>query len=232
VRDGEQEFVSAVRAVLRSPVPPDYRGWLRFGWLLLFLFLVQVVTGTLLSFYYQPSATEALLSTKHIMRDVNWGWLARGLHHWSAQGMIVLGLLQLVRVTIQRSWRWPSSGSWYIGLALFALSVVLAFTGELLTWDHDAYWNVSRAMQRLEALPVVGHYLAPMVRGGDEVSATTLSRLDSMHALVLPWLVFLLVLANLWLLTRGRAARSARLRHRPRFARRGAGRRARRRGRP
>ncbi|HVS12277.1 MAG TPA: cytochrome b N-terminal domain-containing protein [Planctomycetota bacterium] len=210
MRAGERGFVSAVWAVLRSPVPPDYRGWLRFGWLLLLLFLVQVVTGTLLSFYYQPAPLEAALSTKSIMRDVSWGWLARGLHHGAAQGMIVLGILQLVRVTIQRSWRWPTSGSWYIGLALLALSVVLAFTGGLLTWDHDAYWSVSRAIQRLEALPLVGHYLAPMVRGGDEIGATTLSRLYSMHALVLPWLVFLLVLANLWLL-----ARRARWRGRP-----------------
>lgn len=200
----ESDFLGTLWSLLRTPVSPTRRGWLALGWPLLLLFMLQVATGILLSFYYQPSPGEAAESTRRIMRDVEWGWLVRGVHHWSGQGMIVLSLCQLARVLIQRSWRGAVAGSWYIGLLLLPLVVLLAYSGNLLKWDAPAYATVVGALEAVGRIPGIGPGLAYMVRGGEEVSATTLSRLHSAHTQFLPWFVFVLVTFNLVLLARRR----------------------------
>ena len=200
----EGGFLATIWSLMRTPVPPKRRGWLALGWPLLLLFALQVATGILLSFYYQPSPSEAAESTRRIMRDVEWGWLVRGVHHWSGQGMIVLSIFQLVRVMLTRSWRGALAGSWYIGLLLLPLVLLLAYSGSLLKWDAPAYATVLRALDKLALLPGIGPGLAYMVRGGEEVSATTLSRLHSAHTQFLPWFVFVLVTFNLVLLARRR----------------------------
>ena len=89
--------------VLRSPVPPRHRADLSFGLLLLFLFVVQVATGILLSFYYQPTPTAVSESIQRIVRDVDWGWLVRGLHHWTGQVAILVSAAALVRAFLRRA---------------------------------------------------------------------------------------------------------------------------------
>ncbi|MFO0980257.1 MAG: cytochrome b N-terminal domain-containing protein [Planctomycetota bacterium] len=200
-------LVATLWSMLRTPVPRGHRGWLKLGWPLLLLFMLQVATGILLSFYYQPSPGEAGESVRRIMRDVDWGWLVRGVHYWSAQGMVAFTLLQLGRALIAGSWRGAASGSWLIGLLLIPLVVLLAFSGELLRWDAPACAMLARALDASAHLPAVGPGLALLFRGGEEISATTLSRIHSAHTQFLPWLVFVLVIVNLTLLVRRRRAR-------------------------
>jgi quinol-cytochrome oxidoreductase complex cytochrome b subunit len=197
-------FLAMVWSLLRTPVPPGRRGWIALGWPLLFLFLVQIATGILLSFYYEPAATEACESTRRIMRDVDWGWIVRGIHHWSAQATLALALLQLLRTLLTRAWRGAAAGNWYVGLLLLPLMFLLEYSGELLKWDAPAHGTVLRILAAVEQIPGVGHGLAALVRGGDEVSATTLSRVHSAHTQLLPWFVFVLVIFNIVLLARRR----------------------------
>jgi quinol-cytochrome oxidoreductase complex cytochrome b subunit len=204
----ERGFLATLWSLLRTPVPPTHRGWLALGWPLLLLFGAQVVTGILLSFYYEPASAEAAESTRRIMRDVDWGWLVRGVHHWSAQAILALALLQLLRTLATRAWHGALAGSWYVGLLLLPLMLLLEYTGELLKWDAPAYGTVVRLLAAIEEIPAVGHGLARLVRGGDEVSATTLSRLHSAHTQFLPWFVFVLVTFNIVLLARRRRAAS------------------------
>jgi quinol-cytochrome oxidoreductase complex cytochrome b subunit len=199
-------FLATVDSLLRTPVPPTHRGWLALGWPLLLLFGVQIVTGILLSFYYEPASAEASESTRRIMRDVEWGWLVRGVHHWSAQATLALALLQLLRTLFSRAWHGALAGSWYVGLLLLPLMLLLEYTGELLKWDAPAYGTVVRVLAAVEQIPGIGHGLAWLVRGGEEVSATTLSRVHSAHTQFLPWFVFMLVTFNIVLLARRRRA--------------------------
>ena len=197
----------ALGSLLRRPVRPSGRSRFALGWLILLLFMVQVVSGVLLSFYYQPSAAMASESVRYIMRDVDWGWLIRGMHHWASVGMIALGLLQLVRVFLTGAYRGARASSWWLGLLLLGMVLAFAFTGSLLLWDQGAYWTWHAAMQKVASVPVIGVSLASALSGGTETSTTTPGRIYATHVLLLPWLTFFLVLLNVWILAHSRGNR-------------------------
>lgn len=207
---GEQGLLGTLGSVLRAPVPPERRGRLTLGWWILLLFAVQIVTGTLLSFYYEASPDMAAESVRYIMRDVGFGWLMRGLHVWSSHGMIALGLIQMLRVLFAGSYRGAGAASWYIGIALFFLVGLFAFTGGLLPWDDAAHGAAVRSLAVIEAVPGVGPWFATVLRGGEQVASSTLSRFYSAHVLLLPWIMFFLVLINLWFLSRRRSSEGGR----------------------
>ncbi len=190
---------------MQQPVSPRQAGMMRFVWLLILLFAVQIVTGILLSLYYQPSPESAYESVVFILRDVSFGWLLRGVHYWSAQLMIALGMLQVIRAFYAGMYKGPGRIHWYIGMLLFLSILAFALTGSLLAWDQTAYWGAVGAMEWVEAIPVVGTMMALVLRGGHQVGAATLGRFYSIHILLLPWITFYLLLAHLWLQSRIRA---------------------------
>jgi quinol-cytochrome oxidoreductase complex cytochrome b subunit len=187
---------------LRSPVPPRHRADVSFRFLLLFLLVAQVVTGILLSFYYQPSPGAVSESIERIVRDVDWGWLVRGLHHWTGQAAILVAVVALAHAFLRRAYRDDGSTAWYAGVLVVLVLAVSSYSGELLPWDDDAYWRVSRSLDQIESIPIVGANLARILRGGDDVTSTTLSRIYSAHSLFLPWLVWLLLVLDGWMITR------------------------------
>jgi len=201
----ELSLRQAIWGALRSPLPPGYSGRPTFGWLLVVLFAVQLFTGILLATYYQPSPALVDDSLRHLMRDVSWGWLMRGIHHWASHGMIVLCALQFVRFLISGAYRGPRCGQWILGLAMAALIVAIAFVGSLLVWDQNAYWLLTRTLTVIESLPSIGPGLASILRGGEQVTATTLNRALAIHAMLLPWVLSLLIGLNLWFLGRRHA---------------------------
>lgn len=199
---GEQGVLKAIWGALRTAVPPEHRGDLAFGWLILGLFFLQVFTGILLSLYYQPSPPMVAESVQYIMRDVDWGWLVRGVHHWTSHAMIVVCALHLLRAVITGSYRGAGAPNWYAGTLVMAVVVVSTYTGDLLTWDHTSYWRLVGALERIESFGSIGSSFADVVRGGSEVNATTLSRTYSAHSLLLPWMAWVTLIANLWFLGR------------------------------
>ena len=187
---------------MRSPLPPGYGAAPTFGWLLVVLFCVQLFTGAMLAVYYQASPELVHGSVRHLMRDVSWGWLMRGIHHWASHAMIVLCALQFLRVLVTGAYRGTGAGHWVLGLTMAGLIVALAFGGSLLVWDQSAYWQLTRALAAVESLPLIGPGLASMLRGGSGVSGATLNRVFAAHALLLPWTLALLLGVNLWFLRR------------------------------
>jgi len=198
----EAGILQALRGVLRSPVPPEHRLDLAFGWLVAVLFGVQLVTGMLLSLHYQPSPVLVAESLEHIMRDVRWGWLIRGVHHWASQVLIVVVLLQLLKLFVLGTYRGARAAGWTIALCLLLLFVIAGFTGEILRWDARSYALAVSSLGQVESVPLIGEWLAGVLRGEDEVTATTLGRTFATHAMVLPWIVSLFVLLNQWILAR------------------------------
>jgi ubiquinol-cytochrome c reductase cytochrome b subunit len=194
----EHGMTHAIWSGLRAPVPPRERADLLLGLVVLFLFLVQVSSGILLALFYQPSPVTVAESIQLVMRDVDWGWLVRGLHHWAGQAVIPLCALQVVRVFLSGSYRGRGSSSWYLGVLILFLALLLAYSGELLAWDDDAYWRITYALRQVESAPWVGRWFAHVLRGGDEVGATTLSRVFSAHSLLLPWLLWLVLVFEVW----------------------------------
>ncbi|MBK7641669.1 MAG: cytochrome b N-terminal domain-containing protein [Planctomycetes bacterium] len=198
-------------SLLRSPVPPTERADLLLALVILFLFFLQVATGILLAFFYQPSPVTVADSVQLIMRDVDWGWVVRGLHHWSAHAILVLCGFQVLRILYLGTWRGRASSSWNLGLLVLLCAILLSYTGELLVWDQSAFWRITRALEQVESAPIVGTWVAHVLRGGEEVSATTLSRVFSVHSLLLPWVLWVLVVFEGWFFAqRLRVAKEAR----------------------
>jgi len=198
VRTLEHGMLRTSWKLLRGPVPPAERVDLQLGLLILFLFLLQVATGILLAFFYQPSPATVADSVQVIMRDVDWGWVVRGVHHWASQAILLLCAFHVARILFRGAYRGRSSSSWSLGLLVLFCVTLLAYSGELLVWDQTAFWRITHALLQIESAPLVGPWTAHVLRGGEEVSATTLSRIFSVHSLFLPWVLGALVVFEAW----------------------------------
>jgi quinol-cytochrome oxidoreductase complex cytochrome b subunit len=182
---------------------PSFIGWRHaLGGITYLLFVVLVITGVLLAFYYRPSAQEAYPSVQHIVSRVSFGWLVRDLHVWSASLIVVVMLAHMARVFFNAAYKPPRETNWLVGILL--LGVVLAFgaTGYLLPWDQWAYWTVTEVVTALETLPVVGGLLVQALIGDELISGATLSRFFAWHVIILPWIAFALLAYHFTLIRR------------------------------
>jgi len=160
--------------------------WYYFGGITLFFFCVQVVTGILLLFYYKPSAAEAFESVKFIMNKVEFGWLIRSVHSWSANLMIFSAFVHLFSNFFLKSYRRPRELTWITGAFLFFIALGLGFTGYLLPWNELSFFATKVGTQIAGSVPFVGHYLRTILRGGEEISDATLTRFFAFHVMILP----------------------------------------------
>jgi cytochrome b6 len=176
-----------------------HRFWYYFGGMTLFLFGIQVVTGILLLLYYRPSAEEAYESVQFLMAEVQFGWLIRSLHAWSANLMILVLFVHLFSVLLLKAYRRPREMTWFSGVALFGIALAFGFTGYLLPWNELAYFATKVGTEITGAVPVVGHFLLRLLRGGDDVTGATLTRFYGIHVAVLPALVTVLLGMHLYL---------------------------------
>ena len=168
-----------------------------FGGIALFLFGIQVVTGTLLSLYYKPTPEAAYESVQFITSDVSFGWLIRSVHHWAANLMILFVALHLVRVFVQAAYKYPRELTWVVGCLLLMVTLGFGFTGYLLPWDQRAYWATVVGTEIAGGIPLVGDTILLMLRGGTDVTGDTMSRFFGIHVLVLPLLLGALMAGHL-----------------------------------
>jgi len=195
-------FTSRHRRVMDKPVP----GWINyfycFGGVTFTLFIVQVLTGLLLSMHYTPSEAEAYLSIQRLHQVVPLGRLLRSTHHWAANLMVVMVALHMSRVFITGSYKNPRELNWVAGALLFAMTLAFGFTGYLLPWDQKAYWATVVGTNMLGSVPFFGPQCAAVVRGGAEVTGQTLLRFYSMHILWLPVVTAFLLWVHFHILRR------------------------------
>jgi len=177
-----------LQAAMHVRVPMAARTYY-FGGIALFLFGVQVVTGTLLALYYKPTPDAAYESVKFITSDVSFGWLIRSIHHWGANLMIVFVVLHLLRVFFQAAYKFPREITWVVGVGLLGLTLAFGFTGYLLPWDQKAYWATVVGTEIGGSVPLVGESLLLLLRGGADVTEATLARFFGIHVLALPLMI-------------------------------------------
>jgi quinol-cytochrome oxidoreductase complex cytochrome b subunit len=184
----------------RDKTVPDHRytRWYIFGGLTLFFFGVQAVSGLLLTLYYQPSPESAYESVSRIMGEASFGWFVRAVHVWSSHLLIISALVHVTAKFYFRSYRHPRSATWISGVALILILFGFAFTGHLLPWDVTGYYATQIGTDIAAAVPVIGALLAGFLRGGSEyVDGMTLTRVYSIHTVVLPFLACLIVVFHL-----------------------------------
>jgi quinol-cytochrome oxidoreductase complex cytochrome b subunit len=170
---------------------PANVGWQHaFGGVAYFLFMMLVVSGVLLTFYYRPSVEDAYPSIQFIVTEAPFGWLIRDMHVWAANLIVLALLAHMIRVLFSGAYKPPRETSWFVGVALLLVVFVFGVTGYLLPWDQWAYWATSEFMSGVESVPLIGGPLALFLRGDRIVSSATLSRFFALHVVVLPWLAF------------------------------------------
>ena len=179
-----------LRHLTNEPVPRHLkRWWFSLGGTPAYLFLIQITTGILLTFYYHPGADEAYESVRRLTYEVPFGWFIRGIHKWSASLMIVTVILHLLRVFFTRAYRHPRTLNWVFGVALLILTLSLGFTGYSLLYEQLSFWGATVATNLTESVPLIGPALAAFLRGGPDVGSGTMTRLFLLHAGLLPILM-------------------------------------------
>ncbi|OFW05236.1 MAG: cytochrome bc complex cytochrome b subunit [Acidobacteria bacterium RIFCSPLOWO2_02_FULL_68_18] len=179
-----------------------YSVWYYFGGMTLFLFLIQVGTGALLLLYYRPSAAEAYESVQFIVSRVPFGWLVRSIHAWAANLMVASAFAHLFSVLFLHAYRRPRELTWISGLLLLLLTLAFGFTGYLLPWNTVSFFATRVGTDIAASVPVVGEGLVRFLRGGDDVTGATLTRLFGFHVAVLPGVATSLVALHLLLVQR------------------------------
>ena len=185
-RTGVRAFA---HTALFEHIPGGARWRYVWGSTLSFCFFVQVVTGFILWSAYSPSAQTAWESVYYIQNQMTGGWLLRGVHHFTAQMMIVLMAIHFVQVVIDGAYRAPREINFWLGLILLQVVLGLALTGYLLPWDQKGYWATKVATNMIALVPFVGEPLQKLVVGGSDYGHHTLTRFFALHAGVLPTLM-------------------------------------------
>ena len=181
---------------------PKVNWWFTLGSASLIVFMIQGITGMMLSAYYIPSPEFAYDSILYIMNGATFGWLIRGIHHWGSSMMVVLVFIHMLRTFFMASYKYPREMTWLTGVLLLLFTVGSSYTGYLLPWHQQAYWAAVVGSELMGTIPVVGSFLSKVMLGGYDVSGVTLARFFSVHVLWLPALLVSVIGVHLYLVIR------------------------------
>lgn len=181
---------------------PHVNWWYTLGSATLFVAVMQGITGILLTFYYVPTPDQAFDSVTYISTQLPGGWFIRGIHHWGASALIILVVLHMLRVFYFGAYKYPREATWLTGIALLLVVVGFGFTGYLLPWDQKAYWATTVGTEIAGVVPGLGPWILRIMRGGEALSAITLTRFFGTHVWVLPAALVGLVSIHLFLVIR------------------------------
>ena len=182
--------------VHRNTLRPIYT--LGLGLISLFLFLILVVTGVLLMFYYVPSTTQAYDRMLDLRGTVAFGIFLRNMHRWSAHGMVAMVFLHMCRVFLTGAYKKPREFNWVIGVLLLLVTLFLSFTGYLLPWDQLAFWAITVGTSIAAYAPVIGKQMQFVLLGDTTVGQEALLRFYVLHVAVLPSVLVLLAAIHFW----------------------------------
>ena len=186
--------------LMSFPTPRNLNYWYTFGGILGACLGIQIISGIILAMHYDPSGTGAFLSVEQsIMRDVNFGWLIRGIHANGASMFFVAVYLHMARGLYYGSYKAPREILWLLGCVIYVLMMATAFMGYVLPWGQMSFWGAKVITSLLGALPVVGQPLTTLLWGGFSVDSPPLNRFFSLHYL-LPFIIAAVVVLHVWAL--------------------------------
>src|SRR5215471_2216114 len=179
-----------VRAIAGHPVPSKSASWWYvFGSASLTIFIVQVFTGIMLALIYVPSAGDAWNSLQYLNHQVTLGWYLRAVHGWGSNFMVAVVLIHMCQVFLFGAYKFPRQLTWIIGVFLLLMTLGMAFTGQVLRFDQDAYWGLGIGASITSRIPLVGGQAVHMLLGGPIIGGATLSRFFTLHVFLIPGLL-------------------------------------------
>jgi ubiquinol-cytochrome c reductase cytochrome b subunit len=200
--DDRTGYRALLQHLLDEPLPKG-TGWaFTTGSILMLLLGVQFVTGVALAMYYVPTPLLAYDSVRFITDTLSFGWLLRGLHFWGASFIVVAAGVHLLRVFFYASYKAPREVTWLTGVVMLLLVLAFSLSGYLLPWDQKAYWATTVTINIAAGTPVLGEYVANVLRGGTHLGALTLGRWYAAHVFLLPAALIVFIGAHIALMRR------------------------------
>jgi ubiquinol-cytochrome c reductase cytochrome b subunit len=188
--DRRLQLATPVREMAEHPVPRDTASWWYvFGSAALTVFILQIVTGILLALVYVPSGAEAWSSLQALNHSVTLGWFIRAMHGWGSNFMIALVLIHMVQVFLFGAYKFPRELTWIVGVFLLLMTLGMAFSGQVLRFDQDAYWGLGIGASIASRVPILGPAIMKLMLGGPIIAGATLSRFFALHVFVIPGLL-------------------------------------------
>ncbi|OLC96534.1 MAG: cytochrome B6 [Acidobacteria bacterium 13_1_40CM_4_58_4] len=189
-----------IREMALHQVPRETASWFYvFGSAALTVFMLQTVTGILLALIYVPSAGEAWNSLQTLNHGISLGWFIRALHGWGSNFMIAIVLIHMVQVFLFGAYKFPRELTWIVGVLLLLVTLGMAFTGQVLRFDQDAYWGLGIGASIASRVPIIGPWAVNLMLGGPIIAGATLSRFFALHVFVIPGLLIAFVGVHLLL---------------------------------
>ncbi|CAN5871054.1 menaquinol-cytochrome c reductase cytochrome b subunit [soil metagenome] len=193
-------LISFGQKALYEPVPTRGRWLYTLGSATLFLITLQFLTGILLLFYYAPTTDHAWDSIYYTMHEAYFGRLIRGIHFWSANFLVAVIGLHMMRTFISGSYKAPRELNWLVGVLLIFIVAIMAFSGYALRWDQEGFYAWEVGIKIGSYSPVVGDWVSTFLLGGDTAGPATLSRVFAIHVWLLPAALAPLIGVHLFLL--------------------------------
>src|SRR5208283_5393900 len=180
--DARLQIGSTIRETAGHEVPRETASWFYvFGSAAFVVFMLQIVTGIMLALIYVPSAGEAWNSLQTLNHSVSLGWFIRGLHGWGSDFMVAIVLIHMVQVFLFGAYKYPRELTWIVGVLLLLVTLGMAFTGQVLRFDQDAYWGLGIGASIASRVPLMGPSIVHLLLGGPIISGATLSRFFALH---------------------------------------------------
>ncbi len=196
--DERLQVGATLRETAEHPVPRETASWFYvFGSAAFVVFILQIVTGIMLALIYVPSAGEAWSSLQTLNHGISFGWYIRALHGWGSDFMVAIVLFHMVQVFLFGAYKYPRELTWIVGVFLLVMTLGMAFTGQVLRFDQDAYWGLGIGASIASRVPIVGPPMVHLMLGGPIIAGATLSRFFALHVFVIPGLLLAFVAVHL-----------------------------------
>ena len=194
---------------------PDHWSFM-LGEVALYSFVILLISGTFLTFFYQPSMTEviydgsyvplkgaqmsiAYASSLDISFEIRGGMLMRQVHHWSALLFVAAAGLHMLRVFFTGAFRKPREINWVVGFMLFILGMAAGFTGYSLPDDLLSGNGLRIIDGMIKGIPVIGTSISSGLFGGEFPGTEVIARLYGLHILLVPALIVIFIAIHLFM---------------------------------
>ena len=189
-----------VKDAALHPVPRNTASWWYvFGSAAFTLLLLQIATGILLAIVYVPSARDAWNSLNVLNHELPLGWFLRAMHGWGSNFMVAIVLIHMAQVFLFGAYKFPRELTWIIGVFLLLMTLGMAFTGQVLRFDQDAYWGLGIGVSIASRVPFIGAPLVHLLMGGPIIAGATLTRFFTIHVFVIPGALLVFVALHVWM---------------------------------
>jgi ubiquinol-cytochrome c reductase cytochrome b subunit len=165
--DARLQLGTPIRETVEHRVPRETASWFYvFGSAALTVFVLQLVTGILLALVYVPTAGEAWNSLQTLNHSIAFGWYIRALHGWGSNFMVAIVLIHMVQVFLFGAYKYPRELTWIVGVFLLLMTLGMAFSGQVLRFDQDAFWGIGIGASISSRVPVIGPWAVHLLLGG------------------------------------------------------------------